>query len=323
MHLMDAASDALEAGRLIEPEGESVLHLYRQIVEIDPSHMEAVEHSRQIVRRYAELIRQDLNREALDEADRKVRLLLAAAPESTLVQQLRREVEVAMDRLSELPHLLHQAQQDIAAGRLVSPRGENALSRFWRVLEIESDNDAAKRGIETILEHYVSQAKNRLGNGDLEGAASDIENIALVDPKYAGLENLRDKLEVLALNQQQERMSEKGRPDIEIINEMVDRFKATFEARDVSALHNMSVFPPDHEVFPQQVFSQFIQFRLDISEVEYIRGEHKGVARVSLVDLVEVGGDPLPMPGPWSRFEIVIQKNVSGEWKIFWLMPNF
>ncbi len=306
--LLNAAADALESGRVIEPAGESALHFYRQIIEIDPSHKEAEQHSRQIVRRYAELIRQDLNRGAMEEADRKVQLLVAAVPESSLVLQLHREVEAVMARSPEILLLLAQAQQDLEAGRLVSPRGSNALSRFRRVREIEPENEDARRGIEIILERSVAHAKNRLANDDLERAASHIENIALIDPNYPGLPKLRDDLEVLG----------PARPDIEVINEMVGRYKAAFEARDVTALHKMSEFQPGDKEFPQQFFSQYREFRLDISEVEYIRGEHKGRARVTLFDLVEFSGDLMDWAA-WRQFEVVIQKNISGQWKVFWL----
>ncbi len=321
--LLDAASDAVEGGRLIEPVGENALHLYRQVIEIDPSHKEAEQHSRQIVQRYAEQIRQELDGGAIKEADRKAQLLFAAAPELSLVKQLLHEVRSAAGAtLPEITRLLVQAQQDLIEDRLVSPRGNNALSRFRRVIEIEPENEPARRGIETILEHYVAQAKNRLANDDLESAASHIENIALVDPKYLGLPNLRSKLELL--RQQQARVKVErderqppARPDIDVINEMVDKYRAAFEARDVIALHNMSEFQPDDEGFPQQFFSQYSEFRLEISGVEYIRGEHKGIARVTLFDLVEVGGDPVDWAA-WRQFEIVIEKKPSGQWKVFW-----
>ena len=325
--LLDAASEALEAGRMIEPLGESALHLYIQVSEIDPSHREAEQHSRQILQRYAELIRQDLNREAVEEANRKVQLLLAAAPESPLVQQLVDEVEKADEkgraRLNEITRLLVQAQQDRDAGRLVSPWGNDALSRFRRVQEIDPENKEARQGIESILEHYVEQANNSLARGNLKSAESHIENVERVDSAYPGLPKLRDKLEKARQPHIIVEPESVVRPDIEIINEMVDSYRAAFEARDITALHNMSVFEPGKEVFLQQMFSQFVQFRLDMSGVEYIPDEHKGIVRVALVDLIESGGDPLPMPGPWSRFEIVIQKNASGQWKVFWLMPNF
>ena len=107
------------------------------------------------------------------------------------------------------------------------------------------------------------------------------------------------------------------RPDIEVINEMVDKFKVAFERRDLAALQNISELQPGDETFPQDVFSQYKEFRLNISEIEYVRVEHKGIANVALVDLVKINGEPEPWPGGWSRFEIVIQKNILGQWKVF------
>ena len=316
--LLDAASEALEMGRMVEPTEESALHLYRQVIEIDPSHKEAEQHSRQIVRRYANLIMQDLHRGEVEEANRKAQLLLAAVPESPLVQQLLREIEAVVVQPPEIARLLAEAHQDLVAGRLVSPRGNNALSRFRRVLEIDPENEDARRGIEKILDHYVTQANISLANDDLESAKSHIENVGLIEPKHPDLARLHDRLEEALAKR-----GPAGPSDIEVIHQMVDRYKAAFEARDITALHRMSVFEPGDEVFPEQMFSQFMQFRLDMSGVEYIPNEHKGIVRVTLVDLVEVGGDPLPKPGPWSQFEIVVQKNASGQWKVFWLMPNF
>jgi len=64
--------------------------------------------------------------------------------------------------------LLETARNDLAANRLTSPAGNNALERYREVQDLEPDNAMARQGIINIHDRYIALATQALTRGELE-----------------------------------------------------------------------------------------------------------------------------------------------------------
>jgi serine/threonine protein kinase/tetratricopeptide (TPR) repeat protein len=407
--LLVSADEARKAGKLLEAE-DGAIYLYQRVLNIDPANQEAANRIQEIIKLYADGIRSDLAEGFHEEAQNKVRLLQAAVPDSTLVLELLKEVRTAKANQQDISQLLQQAEADFKAGRLNSPKNQNALLRYRRILSISPGNPDAKHGIEAILAHYITIAKKNLAMGDAVNVERNINDILSVDPDSAEVKTLRDKLQTLKTQHQKvtqllsqaqrafdagniinppnksalilyqrvlkldannteamqgiqnvesilkslfekhllaanfssaesvmrkiekampssrlardiraewERSKPASRPDMEVISEIIGKFKQGFESRDVKALKSVSEFQANRQAFLQQFFNNYTSFKLDISDIKFIGRERKGTANIAIMDLINIHGASVE-PGTWSRFEIVIRRNTTGQWKVFW-----
>ena len=403
--LLASAEKVRKAGKLLDTEGGAI-YLYQQVLNIDPANPEATKRIKEIIELYADGIRSDLAEGFDEKVQSNIQLLQAAAPDSTIVFKLLEEIRTAKAD-QDISLLLRQAETDIKAGRLISPKNQNALSNYRSILAKAPDNPDAKQGIETILTYYITLAKKNLARGDTVSVERNINDILTVDPDSVAVKKLRDEIQaqhqkVAQLLSQAQRAFEAGnitrpanknaltlyqhvlkldaknkrakqgvrnvekflkalfekhlaaadfvsaksvmrsidkampgsrlardvrakweqkkqasRPDIEVISELIGKFKQGFESRNVKALRSISEFQANRQAFLQQFFNNYKSFRLDISGVKFIGRERKGTANIVILDLINKNGVPVE-PGSWSRFEIVIRRNAAGQWKVIW-----
>jgi serine/threonine protein kinase/tetratricopeptide (TPR) repeat protein len=411
--LLADADKARRAGKLLDTEGGAI-YLYQQALNIDPKNRDASMRIQDIIELSADGIRSDLAEGFLEKALLNVQLLQTAVTDSTTVSKLVEEVRSAKSSQQDISQLLEQAEADVKADRLIRPQGQNALMRYRRILAIAPDNQEAKQGIESILAHYVSLAKDSLAKDDTVNLERNITDILTVDPDSQDVQKLQDGLQkqqnkvsqrkqkvtqlldeaqrafktgnitsprnknALALYRsalkldaknataksgiqkvehhlrsqfdkhlsagnftsaesvlkniekvmprswlardtrtRYERKKPDNRPDIEIISEMIGKFKKSFESRDRKALRNMSKFKPNREQFLTQFYNNYTSFNLKVSTIQYIGHEKKGTANIALLDLVNIQGAKVE-PGTWSQFKIEIRRNADGEWKVNW-----
>jgi tetratricopeptide (TPR) repeat protein len=404
--LLVSAEKARKAGKLLDTEGGAI-YLYQQVLNIDPANPEAAKRIQEIIELYADGIRSDLAEGFDEKVQSNIQLLQAAVPDSTTVLTLLEEIRSAKAGQKDISLLLQQAETDFKAGRLISPKNQNALSKYRSILAKTPDNPDAKKGIETILTYYITLAKKNLARGDTVNVERNINDILTVDPDSVAVKKLRDELQaqhqkVAQLLSQAQRAFEAGnitrpanknaltlyqrvlkldpkntrarqgvrnvekflkslfekhlsaadfvsaksvmrniekamprsrlardvrakweqkkqasRPDIEVISELIGKFKQGFESRNIKALRSISDFQANRQAFLQQFYNNYTSFRLDISGVKFIGRERKGTANIAILDLINKNGVPVE-PGTWSRFEIVIRRNAAGQWKVIW-----
>lgn len=86
------------------------------------------------------------------------------------------------DNAARIAGLLALAEQDIAALRLMSPRGENAFERYQEVLTLEPGNAAAAAGMMAISRRYVDLGYGAMNQGKLDDAAGYLIRAGRIEP---------------------------------------------------------------------------------------------------------------------------------------------
>ena len=102
--------------------------------------------------------------------------------------------------------LLKDAQSDIAAQRLTTPQGSNALDKYKKVLQLDPANKAARKGIRAIAKQYVALANSSLTQGDLANAAVYMDRATALSSRAEGLDQVRARY--LRIQQQTLRQQE-------------------------------------------------------------------------------------------------------------------
>ena len=91
--------------------------------------------------------------------------------------------------------LLAEADTAALAGRYLLPRDESAAARYRKVLELDSGNARAARGLQEIAKHYLTQAERAIEKKDYEQAVALLKSAEEADPNHPLLFSRR-----LALN---------------------------------------------------------------------------------------------------------------------------
>ncbi len=101
---------------------------------------------------------------------------------------------------AEIDGLLAEAARDLAALRLTTPRGSNAVEKYEAVLALDPGNDAARQGLNAVSDRYVDLATTALARGQLAAARRYLELAQSIAPDNAKAQSLHRELE---LRQQQ------------------------------------------------------------------------------------------------------------------------
>lgn len=95
----------------------------------------------------------------------------------------------------QVEQLLYGASLDLEALRLMSPSGNNAYEKYREVLDLAPANGDALRGIEAIVDRYVSLAYVDIEKNRLARAASYLGKAATLLPERASVIEARRALE--------------------------------------------------------------------------------------------------------------------------------
>jgi TPR repeat protein len=95
-------------------------------------------------------------------------------------EEARRVTEAARQREESISRILAAAETDLAAGRLSTPAGGNALERFQKVLEIEAQNTKARQGIERVVDGYINFADRAMRRHEFGKAQGYLDQAAAI-----------------------------------------------------------------------------------------------------------------------------------------------
>jgi tetratricopeptide (TPR) repeat protein len=112
----------------------------------------------------------------------------------TLRDQMKQEVEKQIQIKLSVRKILDEAEQQLAAGKLNNPPGDNALESYHRVLELDPDNADARHGKQNVIDSFVKLAQQELEKGNLDSAILLTQEGLNIDSRYAPLYSLLEKL---------------------------------------------------------------------------------------------------------------------------------
>ena len=213
-----ALANALERRRLTAEVAELLAEVDERLAR-DPTGVEATREAMAVLRRVFELdpdnararsvqdhIRGDVLtviRDALQsgEIDRAGGLLDAVGSylrDDSELARARREIDRHLAERStalEVQRLLNLAERRLAADRLTTPPGDNAVAHYRAVLGLDPDNPTARLGFERVADRYGVLVRDAMEQGALGRAERLLGNLAAVSPAHPDLELLGDRLD--------------------------------------------------------------------------------------------------------------------------------
>ena len=138
-----------------------------------------------------------------------------SSEEIALIEKQTEENAVLLKQKSEVTTLLSLADEDFNAGRLIEPPGVNALEHYLKILQIDSDNSAAKSGKGRIFQYFLKSSQNLINEQRFDEADRALLKVDITEPDSREvrlarlrLDEAKTKVEQLALETERKRQQE-------------------------------------------------------------------------------------------------------------------
>jgi len=309
--LLDQAQIWLNKKNYTTPAGKNAYELFSKVLETDSNNLKAKEGLAIIVAYYETKTKRYIKSNNAQMAKVSLARLKTISPNSKNIAKWTVSIEGLLKSENNIKSWLTKAQLKFASNRVSKPENDSALFWYRRVLKIQPRNKKANDGIENILAYYQKKFNSHITSYKLTSAKSVMKTVRKIDPKSKTYRKMKTQLAKSSKNKAARK------PQIEIISELIGKYKYALEAQDIKKMKSLSAVSPSREKFMNKLFNQYKNFKVNVSGVKYIGRENRATARVSLVDLINKNGEPVK-PGQWSKFDIVVRKNSKNHWTIFW-----
>ncbi len=120
-------------------------------------------------------------------------------PESLQLARAEDEVRAAsyrdLDRQREtVSQRLASGHANLAAGNLIAPSDNNALSDFRAVLDLDPSNQDARQGINQIVTRLLENAEQAMAGGDLKNAETWLNRVVAIEPDNINANALAEQI---------------------------------------------------------------------------------------------------------------------------------
>lgn len=225
---LKAADEDIQAGRLIAPANGNALLKFRAVLLLDPKNLAASAGIEEIGAALIERFKNLLAENKFADAEKTLRDLSAISSQETkktLGEQLAEKRKIVQHQISQadsISELLRLADEDLAAVRLASPRGRNALERYQQVLALDPGNASATAGIAAVASKYVELANTALNNREADKVRSYLSRLNKIAPSHSAIPAIKSaqrelsqqvaaQQTALALEQERIRLQEEAR----------------------------------------------------------------------------------------------------------------
>jgi TonB family protein len=178
------ADEAFNAGRYLEPAGDSALDFYRSALALDPSNEAAKAGLRAVADKVLERAEQAVIAERLEEAVRGVEAARDIDPTHPRLGFLDTQITRERERLSlsqardtgvRVRKLVERAQDYIQAGALMEPAGDNARDVLVQARRLDATDPAVAQGTRELNNAFIAAAGKSVAAGELDKAQQFVD----------------------------------------------------------------------------------------------------------------------------------------------------
>jgi len=130
----------------------------------------------------------------LDQIEKRRLEQVAAAAKAHAIAEATRQQQIR-DRHRRIEQLLTRASNAFENNQFVEPQGDNALTLYRAVLNLDPNNQRARNGIGSISEHFLRQARRELAAGEYGIAEQNLRIAAAIEPQNQTVLQLQQQLQ--------------------------------------------------------------------------------------------------------------------------------
>jgi len=181
---IELADQAFASGRITEPVTDNALYYFHQAVLVNSADERAREGLDMVVAYIIGDAESAVYESDWAQARRAAESILALMPEHEAAQSVLQRTE----KFQQLEELSRLAVNQLATDRLLSPRGDNALSSYRRIARLDPGNAEAAVGIQTIAQRLVAKSQAAAFDGDFDASAKYMEQARKIAPNLGSLD---------------------------------------------------------------------------------------------------------------------------------------
>jgi len=193
---LEKAQSNLDAWNLTEPKGRNAHHFYLAVLKRDPDNTAALKGIETIAARYAQLAEREMKRSRTEKALDFVATGLSVDADNRRLWSLKEEInrQAEQQRQRKIQRLLVQANDALNAYKLTRPIDDNALHYYREVEKLDPGNKEARRGREKIADRYAVLAEKEMNGFDYDNARRYITTGLDIDPDNKRLLDLQKEV---------------------------------------------------------------------------------------------------------------------------------
>lgn len=193
--LTERGDTAFAAGDIVSPPGDNALYYYQEALAGAPTDEDARQGLAQVLEYLLNEAESAIFHSDFDQARENAAKVLSIDPDNEHAL----DVNLRAARLKRVEALLNRAVSLYAEGKLTAPADGNATATYRQVLELDADNEAARQGLESVVQRLVANAESAMYAGNVEQGRAYLRQARAIDPDAPGIatlaqteENLRE-----------------------------------------------------------------------------------------------------------------------------------
>lgn len=199
--LTERGDTAFAAGDIVSPPGDNALYYYQEALTAAPGDSAAQQGIAQVLEYLLNEAESAIYHSDFDQARENAAKVLGIDADNEHAL----DVNLRAARLKRVESLLNRAVALYAKGALTEPADDNAAAVYAQVLELDPNNDAARQGLESVVQRVVANAESAMFAGNVEQGRAYLRQAKAIDPSASGiatLEQTERNLRELQENQQ-------------------------------------------------------------------------------------------------------------------------
>ena len=144
-----------------------------------------------------------------------------------------------------------------------------------------------------------------------------MENDLLSEKRQVEKELIRAELKIENPSPEKPKTVKPATVTMSQVSQMLGAFKTYMENQQFEELNRLSQFSPGRGQFIKELFSQYRNMKINISNVQFIPLQNKANAAIKLSNLVAVNGNKVE-PNASSQFQISLHLDQEQQLKIYW-----
>ena len=201
LSLTERGEMAFAAGDIVSPPEDNALHHFQQALAAQPGDADARRGLAQVTEFLLNEAETAIYHSDFDQARENAAKVLTIDAQNAHAL----DVNLRAARLKRVESLLNRAVALYAAGKLFGRGQDNAAAAYRQVLELDPGNEAARQGLDSVVQRIVANAESAMFAGDTRQARVYLRQAKSLDPQAPGistLEQTEQNLRELKVNQQ-------------------------------------------------------------------------------------------------------------------------
>jgi TonB family protein len=202
LSLAERGDAAFAAGDIVSPDEDNALYYYREALRIEPQNTAARQGLDQIEGFLLNEAETAIYHGDFDLARNNAAKVLALDPENGHAL----DINLRAARLQRVETLLNRAVALYTAGQLTEPASDNAAAVYQQVLALDPGNDAARQGLDSVVQRTVANAESAMFAGNVERARAHLAQAKALDARAPGISTLEQAQRNLQARQENDKV---------------------------------------------------------------------------------------------------------------------